>query len=112
MLLQLTNRCKEGCPHCLQDAQPDGPEMSMDVFRKSLEFGDYLGTAIYVLSGGEPTEHSNFHSICLELNDFLGDKEALFCITSNGLWLNDAEKRDMMEQITSLDRFAGMQIYQ
>lgn len=111
MLLQLTNKCYEGCPHCLQDAQPDGPEMSLDVFRKSLEFGEFLGTQIYVLSGGEPTEHSNFHSFCLELNDFLYDKNALFCITSNGLWIEDKEKCDMIEQITSLDRFGGMQVF-
>lgn len=59
MLIQVTNKCHEGCAHCLQDSLPNGYEMSDETFKNALKFGHFLGLSDYMISGGEPTEHSD-----------------------------------------------------
>lgn len=39
MLIQITNHCTLGCPHCMQCASENGQHMSPEVFAKALEFG-------------------------------------------------------------------------
>lgn len=52
MLIQVTNRCYEGCPHCMQDSNHLGKDMDFDTFKKTIQFGVWLGCSIFVLSGG------------------------------------------------------------
>jgi len=61
MMLKITERCTMGCTHCLNNAQPDGKDMTEAVFIDSLNFlkNNNVGKFL-VLSGGEPTEHRNF----------------------------------------------------
>lgn len=108
MLIQITNRCQEGCRHCLQNALPDGPLMTEATFRKALEFGRFLRCPLYIISGGEPTEHPQFLEFCKMFDRLLG-KEAAFTVTSNGMWY--PEQKDMVEKLSRLKSFVGMQVY-
>ena len=38
MLIMITNRCHMNCPHCMQDARPDGKLMTDETFEKVLDF--------------------------------------------------------------------------
>ena len=108
MLIQITNRCQEGCRHCLQNALPDGPLMTEATFRKALEFGRFLRCPLYIISGGEPTEHPQFFEFCKMFDRLLG-KEAAFVVTSNGMWY--PEQKDMVEKLSRLKSFVGMQVF-
>ncbi len=108
MLLQITNRCHEGCRHCLQNSLPDGPMMTEKTFRRAIEFGRFLKNPIYVLTGGEPTEHPQFFEFCKMLDSLIGN-EARFTITSNGMWY--PEQKEMVEKLSRLKSYAGMQVY-
>lgn len=39
MLIQISNRCDEGCAHCLQDSREDGGLMSLETFKSAVRFG-------------------------------------------------------------------------
>ncbi len=108
MLIQITNRCQEGCRHCLQNALPDGPHMTEATFRRAIEFGRFLKNPLYVISGGEPTEHPQFFEFCKMLDRLIG-KEAHFSITSNGMWY--PEQKEMVEKLSRFKSYAGMQVY-
>ena len=43
MLIQISNRCDEGCPHCLQDSREDGGLMSLETFKSTVRFGCETG---------------------------------------------------------------------
>lgn len=109
MLIQITNRCQEGCPHCLQDAQPDGPHMDLATFKAAYRFGLLLGQKIFVVSGGEPTEHPQFLEFCKELDNQLKFFGGTFTVTSNGMWFPD--RVDEMLELAKLETFSGMQVY-
>lgn len=111
MLIQITNRCKEGCAHCMQNSLPDGPHMTIETFRKALQFGAFLNTQVYVITGGEPTEHPQFGEFCRMLDRHIrkGKVKALFTVTSNGTWYPDRE--DEIERLANLETYAGMQVY-
>ena len=88
MLIQITNRCQEGCRHCLQNSLPDGPHMTVVMFKRTLAFGKFLRCMTYVISGGEPTEHPQFYDFCKMLNNFISKNgnKAAFTVVSNGMW--------------------------
>ena len=39
MLIQISNQCDEGCPHCLQDSREDGGLMPFDTFKDAFAIG-------------------------------------------------------------------------
>ena len=54
MLVKITNRCRMGCSHCLDDAKPDGGHMDPQTFYKALEWCKLDRNVM--ITGGEPTE--------------------------------------------------------
>ncbi len=111
MLIQITNQCHEGCPHCMQDSNPDGKQMDFFTFKRAVQFGAFLGCSIFVISGGEPIEHLMFLEFCQYLNQFIMDNKlnAVISVTSNGTWFPD--KTPMIKELAKLQYFAGMQVY-
>lgn len=111
MLIQITNRCHEGCPHCMQDSNPNGGMMDFSTFKKALQFGEFLGCPVYIISGGEPTEHPQFLEFCHYIDKFISKSKvrAAFSITSNGMWFPD--KAEMIGRLSKLHNYAGMQVY-
>lgn len=75
MLIQITNRCYEGCPHCMQDSNYLGRDMDFATFKKTVQFGVWLGCSIFVLSGGEPTEHPLLLEFCQYLDKTIRKKQ-------------------------------------
>lgn len=111
MLIQITNRCHEGCAHCMQNSLPDAPHMDIATFRKALQFGTFLNTQVYVITGGEPTEHPQFGEFCRILDRHIrkGKIKAVFTVVSNGTWYPDRE--DEMTRLANLESYFGMQVY-
>ena len=109
MLIQITNRCHEGCAHCMQDSSPDGQHMDENTFARAVEFGLFLKNKVFVISGGEPTEHPEFLKFCKGLDKILSKAGGVFTVCSNGTWF--PEKKEMIEKLSRLKTFSGMQVY-
>lgn len=107
MLIQITNRCRMGCPHCMEDGRPDGRHMDSAMFDKALAFSLAVSANVVVVGGAEPTEHLLFLDFCKKVSD----AGLLFTICSNGMWLGDAAKERDVESLASLPGYTGMQVY-
>ena len=107
MLLQITNKCFEGCAHCLQSSASDGEHMSMDTFMHVMQWINYGNFSYVIVSGGEPTESPLFASICMELNR----SYIPFTIASNGMWCISDERRKIVYDVLNLPRCEYMQVY-
>lgn len=109
MLIQITNKCNEGCAHCLQSSTPDGGHMSRQTLLNALAFGEYIGAPIYVISGGEPTEHPEFMEFCKIIDSHCKKNNAVWSVTSNGSWF--PERKDEIEKLLDLPYCGGMQVF-
>lgn len=111
MLIQITNKCHEGCRHCMQHSNPNGEHMDFATFKQAVKFGAFLGSFAFIISGGEPTEHPQFSGFCMYLDKFISQNnmKAEVVIASNGTWFPD--KKKIMERLLKLRSFAGMQVY-
>ncbi len=56
MYIQITTRCNMSCAHCCMSATKDGDDMTIEVFKKALEYSDDNVS----IGGGEPTLHPKF----------------------------------------------------
>lgn len=88
MMLKITERCTMGCSHCMNNARPDGKDMSLSVLKDALNFlkEHALGKNNLVITGGEPTEHAAFGQMMEEIIAF-GKQYHCFMIvtvTTNG----------------------------
>ena len=87
MMLEITERCTMGCSHCMNDAKPCGKDMDDKVLEDSLEFirDNRLGTHL-IVTGGEPTEHSDFDKVIKRIIDFSGEfsSSMFISVTTNG----------------------------
>ena len=60
MIISITERCKMGCSHCMDDARPDSDKfMTRDMFEKAVTFNIKYDRFVGI-TGGEPTEHPQF----------------------------------------------------
>lgn len=116
MLIQITNHCTMNCPHCLQNSTTNGNHMTEEVFRKTLEFGAWSGCWRYNISGGEPTEHPDFEGLMSILHRHLSDNPMpipmypTFTVESNGEWIRDAAKVNVVKKILKYERMEGFQV--
>lgn len=116
MLIQITNHCTMNCPHCMQNSTPNGNHMTEEVFRKTLEFGAWSGCWRYNISGGEPTEHPLFEEFMSILHRHLSDNPMslpmypTFTIESNGEWIRDAAKVNIVKKILKYERMEAFQV--
>ena len=107
MLLQITNCCRMACPHCLDDANPNGPHMSEDTCRNAVHFALGIGFRLVIVSGGEPTEHPYFFDMCR----IVSQSGLPFSVCSNGMFMGDPKKEWQMEKVAKLKGFCGGQLY-
>lgn len=97
MLIQITNRCHMGCPHCMQDSGPKGRHMSDETFEEVLSFVTESQPLVVGLTGGEPTEHPRWRDYAREL---LGTGAvAVLSVITNGAWIEDREQRIAMAKL-------------
>ena len=131
MLIMITNKCFENCPHCMECSNPNGQHMNIETFRRAIVFANFIGSNIITLSGGEPTTHPDFFMFCKALNNVY---KKPFSVVSNGTWcLNiwgtismECEADEFIEQLkytpekierqirrmcSDFKYFVGMQVY-
>ena len=97
MLIQITNRCHMGCPHCMQDAKPRGKHMTEETFEQVVEFCRQARPLVVSVTGGEPTEHPQWLPMTKTLLE-LPTKPMVIIIT-NGEWIEDAKTRIAMARL-------------
>lgn len=97
MLIQITNRCHMGCPHCMQDATPRGKHMTEETFGQVLEFARQARPLVVSVTGGEPTEHPQWLSMTKALLAL--PTKPLVSILTNGAWIEDHETRIAMARL-------------
>lgn len=107
MLIQITNRCQMGCPHCMDDSCPDGGMMTERTFCKAVAFAKDNGERHVLISGGEPTEHPDFFEYCR----IASNAGLAFSFASNGMWIGDEKVERQMEKVVCLSGCVGGQIY-
>ena len=107
MLLQITNRCRMACPHCMDNADPNGPMMSMDTCQKAVAFAKDGGARLLIVSGGEPTEHPQLFDICR----LISHAHLNFSLCTNGMFMGDPRKEWALEKVTRLGGYCGSQLY-
>lgn len=87
MMLKITERCTMGCSHCMNDAQPDGKDMSIETLDKSLNFlkANDIGR-ILIITGGEPTEHRSFDAMMMHILGWEKENNyfSMITVTTNG----------------------------
>ena len=105
----ITNRCNEGCPHCMENSNPEGQMMDGRTFHKAVMFSKYIGSSVITVSGGEPTLHPDFFKWCKSLND---EYKMPFTVVSNGTWCDDERvSRQVNRMCQDFKNFVGMQVY-
>lgn len=93
MLIQITNTCSFGCPHCLQDCIAEPQHMSGGLFRNALILSKMAKCQFLMISGGEPTDHPDWEKyVNLACNN--SDMQVVMLIT-NGRWLG-TNKEDVV----------------
>lgn len=107
MMLQITNRCRMMCPHCMDSATPDGGLMDERTFDNALKLAVENGCMHLSISGGEPSEHPLLLDFCKRVNK----ASIAFSIMTNGMWLGDEKKEWVFERISKMRTFCGVQVY-
>ena len=90
MLLLITDRCAENCPHCMIEAVPDGSNhLKPALIPKLAKFIKAAGADILVINGCEPTAHPDFFALFERL---LKLPPRIISLATNGTFLLDPEK--------------------
>ena len=108
MLITITSKCNENCPHCMQDCHPDGEDMVLDIFEKSVLFSKFLGARTVILSGGELTLHPDWYEFC-KLLQF--KYKTAFGICTNGTWIEDSEVCAKISRVKKFSFCVAIQVY-
>lgn len=109
MLIMITNKCNEGCPHCMECSNPNGGMMDAKTFDRAIRFSDFIGCTTVTVSGGEPTLHPQFYDFCKQLN-FKYKKN--FSICTNGTWYNDQKIAESFKTMREkFEHCIGIQVY-
>lgn len=66
MLISITEKCRMGCPHCMDCATPEGSDMDMKTFQEAVRFFNMYGSLVMLITGGEPTENPQ----CVDMLDY------------------------------------------
>lgn len=117
MLIQISNRCDEGCPHCLQDSREDGGLMSLETFKSAVRFGCETGWHLFLITGGEPTMNPDMERMLRWFDDVSQKTKRetgvpiMFAIATNGTWMEDMKKRRMIWRVVRLKSYLFTQVY-
>lgn len=97
-----------GCPHCMQDATPDGKHMTEETFQQVLAFCRDAKPMLVSLTGGEPTEHPQWERFARQLLALPSVK--ILCILTNGSWIEDSKARIAMAKLVRTGK-VRVQVY-
>ncbi len=102
MLIQITNRCHMGCPHCMQDSKPKGKHMTDETFDQVMDFCIEARPLVVGVTGGEPTEHPNWLGYAKTL--FTLPSVKVLTVFTNGAWIEDDKTRIEMARLIRMGR--------
>lgn len=97
MLVLLTDRCHEGCAHCMHDARPTGSDMTSETLTDVLVFLMAVQPQLIQLSGGEPTLHPQFETFVKKVAETF--PQTYIIVESNGSFVLEPEKRDSVVRV-------------
>ena len=103
MMIYITEKCSMGCPHCIDDAKPDGQHMTFETLEKVMDF--VIKSKIYrsiIITGGEPTEHPEFSMFMGYIMGRLAKlkEKCIITVTTNGFWiLKNEENREVCKRM-------------
>ena len=107
MLLSITEKCRMGCSHCMDDARPDCDKfMTKEMFEKAIEF-NYKYDKTLTITGGEPTEHPQFWEFMKILAERMTSSQVC-TIATNGMNLSD----DDISKVKKLRKYKGEILFQ
>ena len=104
MLISITEVCRMGCLHCMDDAKPKGQHMSMETFQEAVNFFIRHDNSNFIMTGGEPTENPHFW----EMVEYAAKRVPIVTVTTNGM--NLVDNNDAYERINSLNKKYGEKI--
>lgn len=93
MLIQITNTCHMGCPHCMDRATPDPQHMPWPLVERSVAWAQSLGVRTMLISGGEPTCHPEWKRIL----DYCAERFVFVIVPTNGAWLETPIEDDITD---------------
>lgn len=93
MLIQITNTCHMGCPHCMDRATPDPQHMPWPLVERSVAWAQSLGVRTMLISGGEPTCHPEWKRIF----DYCAERFVFVIVPTNGAWLETPIEEDIVD---------------
>lgn len=107
MVLQITNTCRMGCPHCMECSTPQSQHMTGTTFEKFIRLISEWPQNAILVGGGEPTEHPQLFEM---LEEIIPRVSVQCLLVSNGMWLGDPDKElRMFDMLQRHDKF-GIQI--
>ncbi|MFT0360203.1 radical SAM protein [Bacteroides thetaiotaomicron] len=110
MLILITKKCFEACPHCMEDASPDGKEMDMATFIQTLNYAREIGARTLCLSGGEITTHPLWYEMAEKACDFAKKNGMCVILESNGTFITNPSIVEKLKSIMQNERILFMQI--
>lgn len=63
MVIQITNKCYNACPHCMRNSTANGHHMSKETVLEVLELLEKVDSKVWLISGGEPFLHPDLAEI-------------------------------------------------
>ena len=109
MVIDLTNRCEEGCSHCFIDCKPTGEDMSEKTLVQLVRFLNKAKPLVVSISGGEFTLHPDFTWFIRYL--ISKTKGFAIILMSNGSFFFNENKRDkVIRLLDHSDRILCLQV--
>lgn len=120
MLISITEKCRMGCTHCMEDARPDNEHfMSFETFKKAVDF-NFEFDRIITISGAEPTEHPDFWNLMFYLAEKM-NRNTFCTVVTNGMNLSNDDiskvkairkkcKGEFLWQVTTVKPYYPIQI--
>lgn len=97
MIISLGERCSEGCSHCFVNSLPRSPIMSEETLDQTIDYLKRLKNLFVLISGGEFTEHPEFHRFISRIIKEAREPFGLpIMLLSNGSWFFDPDKKEQM----------------
>ena len=113
MLVNMTSKCNEGCPHCLVGAKPNGMDSTLEQIDKVCYYLTLVKPQVVVVSGGEITLSSNWYAKCKKIADTATTWNGGIIFESNGSWFwdgrYDAVANDM-KALLNMDNVLNLQL--
>lgn len=108
MIISLCEKCSEGCSHCFINSLPRSPIMTSETLEQTKTFVSRLSTPMFLISGGEFTEHPEFEFYVTSILESAKGKRV--GLLSNGSWFFCEEKKEAVKRLANHPQVEFIQI--